>query len=95
MQLVQDDQIALLKSGSYGIMLLYAAQSYIPERNCFVYNQQLLNIDTLLTTAHQQQHQLLDDDEKYFIQENLDFVRQLKQFNLSHTETAILSAIIL
>jgi hypothetical protein len=95
MQLAQDDQIALLKSGSYGIMLLYATQSYIPERNCFAYNQQLLNVDTLLTAALQQQHQLIDDDEKYFIQENLDFIRQLKQFNLSQTETAILSAIIL
>jgi hypothetical protein len=95
MQLIQDDQISLLKSGSYGIMLLYAAQAYLPERNCFIYNQQLLNIDTLLSAALQQQQQLLDDDEKYFIQENLEFIRQLKQFNLSNTETAILSAIIL
>ena len=90
MQLLQDDQISLLKSGSYGIMLLYAAQTYFPERNSFIYNQQLLNVDQLLIGNGQ-----LDEEERYFIQENLDFIRQLKQFNLSSTEMAILSAIIL
>lgn len=94
MQLLQDDQISLLKSGSYGIMLLYAAQAYIPERNCFVYNKQVLSVDSLLSGAASGQL-ALDDDERYFIQENLEFIRQLKQFNLSSSETAILSAIIL
>jgi hypothetical protein len=103
MQLLQDDQIALLKSASYGIMLLYAAQSYIPERNCFIYNQQLINVDMFMSTIlnktqpqQQQQQQLyLDDEERYFIQDNFEFIRQIKQFNLSNTETALLSAIIL
>lgn len=99
MQLLQDDQITLLKSGSYGITLLYLAQCYVPERNCFIYNQQLLNVDLLLSSvtpkSQQQAGLMLDDDERYFIQENLDFIRQIKQFNLSNTETAILSAIIL
>jgi len=104
MQLLQDDQIALLKSASYGIMLLYAAQSYIPERNCFIYNQQLINVDMFMSAIlnktqspqQQQQQQLyLDDEERYFIQDNFEFIRQIKQFNLSNTETALLSAIIL
>lgn len=93
MQLQQEDQITLLKSGSYGIMLLYAAQAFVPERNCFIYNNQMLNLETLLATA---QHQpLLDEDEKFFLKENLKFICQIKQLNLSNTETAILSAIIL
>lgn len=91
MQLLQDDQITLLKSGSYGIMLLYAAQCYVPERNCFVYNSHLIQIDHLLSNNST----YFDEEEKYFIQENLDFIRQIKQFSLSNTETAILSAIIL
>lgn len=96
LQLLQDDQISLLKSGSYGMMLLYAAQAYIPERNCFVYNNQVLSVDALLNGASSSTGTLaLDDDERYFIQENLEFIRQLKHFNLSSTETAILSAIIL
>lgn len=90
MQLQQDDQISLLKSGSYGIMLLYATQAYVPERNCFLYNKQALNVEQLLG-----QHAGLDEDEKYFIQENLEFIRQLKQFQLSSSEVALLSAIIL
>ncbi len=101
MQLLQDDQITLLKSGSYGIMLLYATQCYIPERNSFIYNQQLISVDFLLSflmknSGQQQTTSLtLDDDERYFLQENLDFIRQLKQFNLSNTELALLSALIL
>lgn len=96
MQLIQDDQINLLKSASYGIMLLYAAQCYVPERNAFVYNQQLINIDSFMASLSKANVPLkLDDEEIYFIQENLDFIRQLKQFNLSNTELALLSAIIL
>jgi hypothetical protein len=92
MQLLQDDQISLLKSGSYGIMLLYAAQCYVPEQNCFVYNNHLINVDHLLSSNSSIP---FDEEEKYFIQENLDFIRQIKLFSLSNTETAILSAIIL
>ena len=104
MQLLQDDQIALLKSGSYGIMLLYATQYYIPERNCFLFNQQLFNPDLFLVRLkeshfhqhHNHQQQLkLEEEEINFIKENFEFVRQLKQFNLSDTELAILSALIL
>lgn len=92
MQLLQDDQITLLKSGSYGIMLLYAAQCYVPEQNCFVYNNHLINVDHLVSNKPTL---VFDEEEKYFIQENLDFIRQIKLFSLSNTETAILSAIIL
>ncbi|CAF0712791.1 unnamed protein product [Brachionus calyciflorus] len=93
MQLVQDDQISLLKSGSYGIMLLYAAQCYVPEKNSFIYNNQLINLDLLITGL--KNTKIFDEDEMYFVQENLEFIRQLKQFNLNNTELAIISAIIL
>jgi hypothetical protein len=89
MQLLQDDQINLLKAGSYGVMLLYAAQCFVSERNSFIYNQHVINTDSLL------QQMILDDEERYFIQENVEFLRQLKQFQLSNSELAILSAIIL
>ena len=40
-------------------------------------------------------HKMIENFQKEIKQENLEFIRQLKQFNLSNTETAILSAIIL
>lgn len=100
MQLLQDDQIALLKSGSYGIMLLYATQYYVQENNCFLYNQKLVNLDLFLTKltagmSSSQSSLMLDDEEIKFVKDNMDFIRQLKQFNLSDSELAILSAIIL
>nr|ASL70605.1 nuclear receptor [Brachionus koreanus] len=93
MQLLQDDQISLLKSGSYGIVLLYAAQCYVPEKNSFIYNSQLISVDMIVNGLKNSKY--FDDDEMYFVQENLDFIRQLKQFNLTNTEMAIISAIIL
>ena len=91
MQIPQDDQISLLKSGSFGVSLLYGAHCFMSERHCFVYNNQAINIETLLNSLIP----ILDENEKYFIHENLDFIRQLKQLNLSSSETALLSAIIL
>ena len=92
MQLSQDDQIALLKSASYGIMLLYASQHhYLPERHSLLYNQHLLPIDSLL--AHLASR--LDPHELLFLKSNLDFMRQLRQFALSDSELALLSAIVL
>ena len=91
MQIAQDDQISLLKSGSFGVALLYAAHCYVPERHCFVYNNQALSVDAVFNAIMP----LLDDFEKYFLQENLEFIRQLKQFSLSQSETALLSALIL
>jgi hypothetical protein len=88
--LIQDDQITLLKDGSFGVMLLYLSQSYITERNSFIYNNTLINIDIIIHNL-----QYLDDNEKYFIQDNIEFLRQLKQFNLTDSELALISAIIL
>jgi nuclear receptor subfamily 1 group F protein 4 len=114
MQLQQDDQISLLKSGSYSISLLYATQCFSNETQCFhMANQKTLNVEILLNKLIAQQQHLqsikassspqqqinsslsLDEEEIYFVQENLEFIRQLKQFQLSNSELALLSAIIL
>lgn len=120
MQLQQDDQISLLKSGSYSIALLYAAHCYAPETNSFhMANQKAINIQQLLSELqHQQQQQQqstspssstplkkvsggaaaalsLDEQETSFVQQNVEFIRQLKEFQLSQSEIALLSAIIL
>ena len=88
--LIQDDQISLLKDGTYGVMLLYLTQSYVPEKNAFLYNNSLISVDLFIRGS-----QCLDENEKYFIQDNIDLIRQLKQLNLSDSELALISAIIL
>ena len=99
MQLIQDDQITLLKSGSYGILLLYLSQCYSSKHNSLIYNHNLINIETLMTELFNggaiTNRLNLDSEEKYFIQENVDFIKQLCNLNLTNSELAILSAIIL
>lgn len=90
LELLQDDQIALLKDGSFGCMLLYLSNCYIQEKNSFIYNNTLLNLDLLIHNL-----QYLDENEKYFIQDSIEFIRQLKQLNLNDSELAYISAIIL
>lgn len=105
MQLQQDDQITLLKSGSYSIALLYAAQCYSLETNTIhMSNQKSVNVQQLMAELQQASAAAspkkltllsLDEQEVSFVQQNLEFVRQLKEFQLSNSELAVLSAIIL
>jgi hypothetical protein len=99
MQLLQDDQITLLKSGSYGILLLYVAQCYSQKQNTLIYNHNSINIETLISelfnNGSTSNRLNLDPEEKFFIQENVDFIKQLTNLNLTNSELAILSSIIL
>ncbi len=99
MQLIQDDQITLLKSGSYGILLLYVAQCYSYKNNSLIYNHNLINTEALISELFSNgissNRLILDQEERYFIQENIDFIKQLANLNLTNSELAILSSIIL
>jgi hypothetical protein len=91
MQLLQDDQIALLKSGSYGIMLLHLSKIYLPEIESFCLNNGYLYLSFFINNYSHK----LNTEEIDFIKSNIVFLNQLKQYNLSDSELAILSAIIL
>lgn len=107
MQLQQDDQITLLKSGSYSIALLYAAQCFSPDSNSFyMANHKSLNIQHILSELQMlasaspskkpsSSSLSLDEQEVSFVQQNVEFIRQLREFQLSQSELALLSAIIL
>ncbi len=95
MDLLQDDQIVLLKSCSYGIMLLHATQFYIPEHNSILYNNSLININLFFEKIVQLNTLHLSLDEINFVKNNIEFITRLKDYNLSYSELALLSTIIL
>ncbi|XP_041356362.1 probable nuclear hormone receptor HR3 isoform X2 [Gigantopelta aegis] len=86
MDLSQDDQIMLLKAGSFELALLQACRVYDSETGSIVFGNSYIPLDAF---------SLLNDEEKILMHSIFEFVKLMQKFNMSESELALLSALIL
>jgi hypothetical protein len=84
--LIQDDQIMLLKGGSFEIALLRFCQVFNPENNSVLFGSGYIPVEIF---------QSLEDDETHVLKNIIQFAHQLVSLNLTDTELALLCAVVL
>ncbi|KAK7096315.1 hypothetical protein V1264_005620 [Littorina saxatilis] len=86
MDLSQDDQIMLLKAGSFELALLQACRVFDPNTNRVIFGNQFLPLEAFSS---------LNDDEKLLMGRIFAFVKSVLLMSITETEMALLSALIL
>ncbi|CAG5125727.1 unnamed protein product, partial [Candidula unifasciata] len=86
MELSQDDQIMLLKAGSFELALMQLCRVFDAESNRVVFGNMFLPLEAF---AH------LTDEEFHLMTAIFDFVKNIQLLNITESEMAMLSALIL
>jgi len=86
MNLLQDDQIMLLKGGSFEIALLRLTRAYDPQTNSVVFGDQYITLDAFGA---------LDDEELPIMQQMFEFAKDVISMNLSESELAMICTFVL
>lgn len=86
MKLSQDDQIVLLKAGSFELALLRMSRYYDPSQGLVLYGDALLPMEAFFTT---------DTTEMKLVTLAFELAQTVAQLKLSETELALYSAVVL
>ncbi|XP_075217793.1 nuclear hormone receptor 3 ROR-beta [Lycorma delicatula] len=86
MKLSQDDQIVLLKAGSFELAILRMSRYYDLSQNCVLYADTLLPQDAFYTT---------DTNEMKLVTLAFEVARGVAELKLTETELALYSAVVL
>lgn len=86
MDLSQDDQIMLLKAGSFELALLQACRVFDPNTNRVIFGNHFLPLDAFTS---------LNDDEQTLMNRIFAFIKSVQLMAITETEMALLSALIL
>ncbi|XP_064596042.1 probable nuclear hormone receptor HR3 isoform X2 [Liolophura sinensis] len=86
MDLSQDDQIMLLKAGSFELALIRLVQAYDAPSNSVIFGNSFVPLDAF-TSLNEEERRLMDS---IFI-----FAKEMQMLELTETELALLSALIL
>ncbi|XP_025082341.1 probable nuclear hormone receptor HR3 isoform X1 [Pomacea canaliculata] len=86
MDLSQDDQIMLLKAGSFELALLQACRVFEPLTNRIIFGDHFLPLEVFSN---------LNDDEKKLMSRIFEFIKSIQSMAITETEMALLSALIL
>lgn len=82
----QQEQISLLKTGSFGVALIWMCRGYDLERNRVSYNDVLLPIESFKTS---------EDIERRLVQSVFEFGRSIAELRLTDDQYSLLAAIII
>jgi len=83
----QEDQIVLLKAGSFELALLRMSRYYSVEKKAVLFMDMMLPVEAFMGTGHSAEMKL--------VSQIFDFVRSLAELELSETALALYSAYIL
>ncbi|XP_039297191.1 probable nuclear hormone receptor HR3 isoform X2 [Nilaparvata lugens] len=86
MKLSQDDQIVLLKAGSFELAILRMSRYYDLSNNCVLYSDTMLPQDCFYTT---------DTNEMKLVTLAFEVARAVAELKLTETELALYSAVVL
>jgi nuclear receptor subfamily 1 group F protein 4 len=86
MNLCQEDQIALLKSGSFEVAVLRISRCYDPSHNIVLFGTDFVPIDAFQMTSD------VDSEEFQFITKIFEFVKSLIDLGLTESELALFCA---
>ncbi|KAK3927851.1 putative nuclear hormone receptor HR3 [Frankliniella fusca] len=86
MKLHQDDQIVLLKAGSFELAILRMSRYYDLSQNCVLYAETMLPQDAFYTN---------ETAEMRLVNFVFDFARSIAEMKLTETELALYSAVVL
>ncbi|ESO86573.1 hypothetical protein LOTGIDRAFT_129003, partial [Lottia gigantea] len=86
MDLSQDDQIMLLKAGSFELALLQLCRAYDVASNSVIFGNSYIPLDAF---------HALDAEEKMVMEKIFEFVKTVQIFKLTEIEMALFSALIL
>ncbi|KAK6619943.1 hypothetical protein RUM44_006343 [Polyplax serrata] len=86
MKLSQDDQIVLLKAGSFELAVLRMSRYFDLSQNCVLYADTLLPQDAFFTT---------DTSEMKLVTSVFEFAKSIAELKLTETELALYSAVVL
>ncbi|ELU11015.1 hypothetical protein CAPTEDRAFT_176212 [Capitella teleta] len=86
MNLLQDDQIMLLKGGSFEVALLRLCHAFDVDSDSVIFGTAYIPLDVFRN---------LNEDEKLLMRNIFEFARGLITFKLNETEIALLSAMVL
>ncbi|XP_076438819.1 putative nuclear hormone receptor HR3 [Babylonia areolata] len=86
MDLSQDDQIMLLKAGSFELALLQACRVFDPATNRVIFGNQFLPLEAFSS---------LNEEEKLLMGRIFSFVKSMIVLSITETEMALMSALIL
>ncbi|CAG5114455.1 unnamed protein product [Candidula unifasciata] len=86
MELSQDDQIMLLKAGSFELALMQLCRVFDAESNRVIFGNMFLPLEAFAT---------LTDEEFHLMSAIFDFVKNIQRLNITESEMAMLSALIL
>ncbi|EEB10626.1 hormone receptor hr3, putative [Pediculus humanus corporis] len=86
MKLSQDDQIVLLKAGSFELAVLRMSRYFDLSQNCVLYADTLLPQDAFFTT---------DTSEMKLVTSVFEFAKSVAELKLTETELALYSAVVL
>ena len=86
MKLHQDDQIVLLKAGSFELAVLRMSRYYDLSQNCVLYAETMLPQDAFYTN---------ETAEMRLVNFVFDFARSIAEMKLTETELALYSAVVL
>ncbi|XP_059177986.1 probable nuclear hormone receptor HR3 [Physella acuta] len=86
MDLSQDDQIMLLKAGSFELALMQLCRVFDAETNRVVFGNMFLPLEAFAT---------LTDEEFHLMTAIFEFVKNIQLLNITESEMAMLSALIL
>lgn len=82
----QDDQIVLLKAGSFELAVLRMTRYYDVNQNCVVYGDTLLPMEAFLTT---------ETVEMKLVNNVFEFAKTIAELKLTDTELGLYSALVL
>ncbi|KAK6185661.1 hypothetical protein SNE40_007843 [Patella caerulea] len=86
MDLSQDDQIMLLKAGSFELALLQLCRAYDEITNSVIFGNSYIPLEAFSA---------LDDEEKMVMEKIFEFVKAVQTYKLTEVEMALFSALIL
>ncbi|UYV68818.1 RORB [Cordylochernes scorpioides] len=86
MKISQDDQILLLKAGSFELCLLRMTRYYDPMTGGVLYGQTLMPLDVFMTT---------DTSEMKLVSKIMEFAKEMTEMKLTPTELGLFSAYVL
>ncbi|XP_022245950.1 probable nuclear hormone receptor HR3 isoform X1 [Limulus polyphemus] len=86
MKLSQDDQIVLLKAGSFELVLLRMSRYFDLNTGSVLYGENLLSVESFMTS---------DTTEMKLVSTSFDFAKSVAELKLTETELALFSAFVL